>query len=304
MDKIKLIEQIKQLKGEDTLILAHTYQPPEIIDAADITGDSFALSVAASKTQAKRVIMCGVRFMAETVKILSPEKQVILAAPQATCPMADQISPERVRKFKEENPDIPVVVYINTNSALKAECDVCVTSSSAVKIVSQLPQKDILFIPDQNLGAWVQKKLPDKNIILWDGFCPIHSKMTASDVLSAKAEHPKAKLAMHPECPAEALQYADVIGSTKAIIDFALSTDEPVILGTERGVADYLIEKYPEKQFYHLCPDRLICPDMKMTTLDGLLECVKGNGGEEIVLDPQTSEKAAVCIDNMLKYGG
>lgn len=304
MNRKELSELIKREKGSDTLILAHTYQPPEIIDSADITGDSFALSVAASKTQAKRVIMCGVRFMAETVKILSPEKQVILAAPQATCPMAEQISPERVRKFREENPGVPVVVYINTNAALKTECDVCVTSSSAVKIVSQLPQKDILFIPDQNLGAWVQKELPEKNIILWDGYCPIHSKVTREDVLKAKAEHPGAKLAMHPECPAQALEQADMIGSTKAIIDFALSTQEPVILGTERGVADYLIEKHPERKFYHLCPDRLICPDMKMTTLENLLGCVRGECGEEIFIDDDISRKARVCIDNMLRYGG
>lgn len=304
MNKQDLIAKIKELKGEDTLIVAHTYQPPEIIDAADIKGDSFALSVAASKTEAKRVIMCGVHFMAETVKLLSPEKEVILASPEASCPMASQIDPMRVRKFKQEHPDIPVVVYINTNSALKAECDVCVTSSSAVKIVSQLPQKDILFIPDQNLGSWVQKKLPEKNIILWDGFCPIHNQMHEMHVLAAKKAHPDAKLAMHPECPADALQHADYIGSTKGIIEYAMSINDPVILGTERGVADYLIEKNPDRKFYYLCPEELTCPDMKMTTLEGLLACVKGEGGKTITLDEKTANGAAACINNMLKYGG
>lgn len=304
MNKQELLDIIAEKKKEtDTLILAHSYQEPDIIECADIVGDSFALSVAATKTDAKRVIMCGVRFMAETVKILSPEKTVILPRPRATCPMAEQISPERVRKFKEENPDVTVVAYINTTAELKAEADVCVTSSSAVKIVSSLPGKDILFIPDQNLGRWVQEKVPDKHIILWDGYCPIHSQITEQDVLRVRAQHPDAKLAMHPECPSESLTYADCIGSTSAIINYALNTDGDVIIGTERGVCDYLQIHHPEKNFFQLRGDKLVCKDMKMTTLTDVYSALTG-GGEDIGLEESLRVKAKRSIDNMLKYGG
>jgi quinolinate synthetase A subunit len=179
--KAKIVEEAKK---RDTVILAHTYQNPDIIDIADITGDSFFLSQKAKDLSEKRVVMCGVRFMAESVKILSPETEVILPVPSATCLMAEQISPERVREFKKNNPDTAVVAYINTTAALKAECDVCVTSSSALKIVKALPNKDILFIPDKNLGSYVKKQIPEKNLILWDGFCPVHDKLTKEDIIN------------------------------------------------------------------------------------------------------------------------
>lgn len=304
MQTEELLQIIKEKKKEtDTLILAHSYQEPEVIEAADIVGDSYALSVAATKNPAKRVILCGVRFMAETVKILSPEKTVILPKPRATCPMAEQISPERVRKFREENPGVAVVAYINTTAELKAEADVCVTSSSAVKIVSALPQKDILFIPDQNLGAWVQKQCPDKHLILWDGYCPIHSQINEQDVLRARAQHPGAKLAMHPECGQAPLAYADCVGSTSAIINYALNTDDDVIIGTERGVADFLQRKYPERNFFQLRGDKLVCKDMKMTSLADVYNALTG-GGEEIQMEEALRVSAKRSIDNMLKYGG
>ncbi len=299
--------QLEQAKRESgTLVLAHSYQPPEILELADLTGDSFALAQFARAQIAheyRRVILCGVRFMAETVKILSPEKEVILPAPDAGCPMAEQIAPERVRQFKQENPAVPVVVYINTNAALKAECDICVTSSSAVQIVASLPEKRILFIPDQNLGAWVQSQLPEKELLLWDGYCPIHAALTEEMVLACKRAHPGAKLAMHPECPPAALRHADMIGSTKAIIEY-IAQEENVIVGTERGVADAMRLRYPEKQLHYLAPETLVCPDMKKITQQLLLECLQGKAGEAIELDERLRKGALGCIEAMLRIGG
>lgn len=303
MTKTELIEQIKIAKKEkDTVILAHTYQNPDIIDIADITGDSYALSVAAEKLSEKRVIMCGVRFMAETVKILSPDKEVVLASKGASCAMAKQISPERVVEFKKQNPDVCVVAYVNTTTALKAVCDVCVTSSTAVKIVNSIENKDILFIPDKNLGAYVKAQCPDKNIILWDGFCPVHNQITAQDVLEARALYPDATVAMHPECPAEAVALSDMVGATSGIIDYCKRVDTPVIIATERGVCDYLNIQYPDRKFYQLAPEKLVCPDMKLTTLEDVLDAINGVGGEEIELPEDVRLAAKGCIDNMIKY--
>lgn len=294
---------LEEKKKRGIKILAHTYQTPDIIDIADVTGDSFKLSQAAEELDCDTVIMCGVRFMAETVKILSPQKKVILAAPKATCPMAIQIAPERLKKFRDENPQTLVCAYINTTAELKALSDVCVTSSSAVRIIDKLPNKDILFIPDQNLGAYVKKQVPDKNIILWDGCCPTHHSITEKDVIDAKAAHPGAKLAVHPECRPDVLAHADFIGATSAIIKYAIDSKDEVIIGTECGVCDFLCEKYPEKKFYQLCRHKLVCKNMKYTTLDGVYRAVCGEGGDEIELDEDLRLAAKVSIDNMLKYG-
>lgn len=295
---------LEEKKRSGTVILAHTYQSPDIIEIADEAGDSYALAQAAKKYENKRVVVCGVRFMAETVKILSPEKDVVLPVSGATCPMAEQISPERVAEFKKENPETAVVAYVNTTAALKAECDVCVTSSSAVKIVSAMPEKDILFIPDKNLGSFVAEKVPEKNIILWDGFCPVHNQVTAEEVKEIREEHPEALLAVHPECPAEVVKGADFIGATSGIIKFALSADKPVIIGTEGGVYDYLAPRNPEKTFYQLAPKKLICEDMKKTSLEDVYKALTGEGGEEIVLPEELRVRAKKCLENMLKYGG
>lgn len=300
----EILNEIKKLKEETgTVILAHTYQNPEIIEFADITGDSFALAKKSLAMGAKRVIMCGVRFMAESVKILSPETEVILPAPEATCPMAEMISPERVREYKKNNPEAVVVAYINTTAALKAECDVCVTSSSALKIVGQLDAKEILFIPDKNLGTFVKEHFPEKNIVVWDGYCPVHAKITENDILEAKKDHPEALLAVHPECEKDVVKHSDMAGSTAEIIDFALKSEKPVIIGTERGVADYLIPKYPDKKFYHLCPEKLTCKDMKYTTPENILLALKGEGGEKIELEEDLRIKAKHSIDEMLRLG-
>lgn len=306
MKNSELKQKIIDLKKQtNTLILAHTYQDPDIIDIADVTGDSFALSKAATKYDNPNVLMCGVRFMAETVKILSPEKKVILSHKNAGCPMAEQIDPERVRKFKEENPDVCVCAYINTTTALKTVCDICVTSSTAVKIVKKIEQKDILFIPDMNLGSFVKNNVPEKNIILWEGCCPTHHSITLKDVEDAKALHPDALIAMHPECRPEVAAKADMLGSTSAIIDFCNDNpDKEIIIATERGVYDYLTREYPERKLWQLAPKKLICSNMKKTTLQGVYDALNGNGGDIIELDENTRLAAKKCIDNMLAYGG
>ena len=305
MNSVELKNKIKRLKEETgAIILAHTYQEPDIIDVADVTGDSFFLSKKAAELKAKKVIMCGVRFMAESVKILSPDTVTILPVPSATCPMAEQISPERVRKFKEENPDSVVVAYINTTAALKAECDVCVTSSSAIKIVEKLSADKILFIPDQHLGSFVKAKLPEKNIILWDGYCPVHAQLTKEDVLSCKAKYPNAKFAVHPESPKEVVELADMIGATSEIINYAKATPGEVIIGTEKGVADYLtLHEENGSRFIQLAPEKLCCEDMKKIRLEDIVNALEGTAGEEIILPEDLRKKALVSINKMLELG-
>lgn len=306
MNTAELKQAILQAKKDTgTLILAHTYQAPDIIDIADITGDSFALSKAAAKMpEVRRVLLCGVRFMADTVKILSPEKEVVLSHRRATCPMAEQIAPERVRAFREEHPDACVCAYINTSTELKAECDVCVTSSTAVKIVSALPSRKVLFIPDQNLGSYVAQFVPDKEIILWDGCCPTHHSVSVKDVQEAKAKHPGAKIAVHPECRREVVALCDFIGSTSEIIDYCKQVSDDVIIATERGVCDKLSRDFPERGFYQLAPGKLTCPNMKMTTLQNVYDALLGNFGDVIEIEEELRVKAKRSIDNMLKYGG
>lgn len=305
MNKSEIIKKIVSEKEKRGIkILAHTYQIPDIIDLADVTGDSFKLAEAAKEIDCDKVIVCGVRFMAESVKILSPEKTVVLASPEATCPMAEQIAPERIRRFKEENPDVAVCAYINTTAALKEEADVCVTSSSAVKICKNIENDKILFIPDKNLGSFVAKALPEKEIILLDGCCPVHNQLTAEDVIAAKTAHPDALFAVHPEAPAEVVALADYIGATSGIIDFCLNkTEKEVIIGTECGVWEYLSLHYPERKFYQLAPEKLICKDMKYTDLNALLAAVIGEGGEEIEIAEENRMKAKKSIDEMLRLG-
>lgn len=298
-----LQDEILQLKQEkNVVILAHSYQSPDILEVADYSGDSYKLSVVAKDLPHQTVILCGVRFMAETVKLLSPEKTVILPVPVATCPMAEQIAPERVAAYKKEHPQTKVVAYVNTTTALKAECDVCVTSSSALKIVSNIPEKDILFIPDKNLGSYIQKMLPEKNITLWDGYCPVHNAVTVEDCKQAKAEYPHAKILMHPELPQEVLAYADVIGSTADILHHAMNAEEPCIIGTEKSIADYLNLVKPEGRFYQLSKN-LICPDMRITTLSDLYRALLGTGGEEIELNADIANRARKTIEEMIRLG-
>ncbi len=300
----ELQQEILRLKKEqDVCILAHSYQTREITEVADFTGDSFALSVEASKVKNKTVIMCGVRFMAETVKLLSPEKTVYLANATAGCPMAEQMDKEMISRFKVQNPSYTVVAYINTTTDLKTVCDVCVTSSSAVKIVKKLEAKDILFIPDCNLGSFVAKNVPEKNIKTLQGGCPIHAAVPYSAVEQARRLHPDALLLVHPECVPKVAEAADYVGSTKGIIDYAMNSKaKEFIIGTEIAIASYLAYECPDKKFYTLSKE-LICPNMKATTLVDVYNTLKGCGGEEMLLDDETMTKARVCIDKMIELG-
>lgn len=297
--------EILRLKREkDICILAHSYQGQEILEVADYTGDSYGLSVQASKAPQKTVIMCGVRFMAETCKVLSPEKTVYLSNPAAGCPMAEQMSREFIQKVKEENPNYAVVAYINTTSELKTICDVCVTSSSAVKICRNLKAKDILFIPDQNLAQFVARELPEKNIKYLSGGCPYHAGVTVADVKAAKAAHPNALLLVHPECPPQVSALADYVGSTTGIMEFAAKSDaKEFIIGTETSIVEHLQFSFPDKQFYPVA-DHLMCSSMKLSTLMDVYHCIQGTGGEEITLPDEIMKGARRCIDEMIRLGG
>ena len=297
-------EEILKLKKEkDICILAHCYQSPDILEVADFVGDSFALSVSASKVTNKTVIMCGVRFMAETVKILSPDKKVILANGEAGCPMAEMMDKELIEQVKEQYPDYTVVAYINTTSELKTVCDVCVTSSSALKICKSLDTDKILFIPDKNLGSYIAKQIPEKEFKLLSGGCPTHARMGISDVKKAKAAHPEALFLVHPECVPEVVAEADYVGSTTGIMNYAKESDaKEFIIGTESSIVSHLQLACPDKMFYPLSKD-LVCHNMKLTTIVDVLNSVKGIGGEEIELDEDVRLGAKRCIDKMIELG-
>lgn len=304
MNIAQLQQKIIELKKEkDVCILAHSYQAHEILEIADYTGDSYKLSVDASKVKNKNILMCGVRFMAETCKILSPEKKVYLAQPTAGCSMADQMDKQLISQVKEMYPDYAVVAYINTTADLKTICDVCVTSSSAVKIVNNMSEKNILFIPDCNLGDYVAKQCSDKNIKLLNGGCPIHACVNTEDVKKAKEMHPNAELLVHPECTPEVVATADYVGSTSGIMDYALNCDKKdFIIGTEISIAEHLQYMCPDKNFYILS-QKLICSNMKATTLADVYNCLADKGGEEITLDEKTITDAKKCIDEMIRLG-
>ena len=297
-------DEILRLKKElDVCILAHAYQSRDVIEVADFMGDSFGLSEQAAKAPEQTIIMCGVRFMAETVKILSPEKKVILSAQKAGCPMAEQMTVESIKELKKQYPDAAVVAYINTTAELKTVCDICVTSAPALKIVKSLPQKDIIFIPDINLGSYIASKCPDKNIITVQGGCPYHASVTVGDVENAKSTHPDALFLVHPECKAEVVAKADFVGSTTAIIKYAKESDKKgFIIGTENSIVEYMQYECPNKLFYPVSPS-LICRDMKLTTLPEIYNCLKGTAGEEIILDENIRVKAKHSIDEMLRLG-
>ncbi len=295
---------IKQLKQEkNVFILAHSYQSAAVTEIADYVGDSFQMSLAAQKTDAKTILLCGVHFMAETAKMLAPEKNVILANPHAGCPMAEQMEPEWIETVKAQKPGFQVVAYINTTAALKAVCDVCVTSSTAVKIVRNMPCEKILFIPDCNLGDYVKRQVPEKEIHLLQGGCPIHAAVTAEEVQAARRLHPNARLLVHPECIPQVLENADYIGSTSGILDYAkTSPDKEFIIGTEMSITEHLQLTCPDKKFYTLSK-KLLCPDMKITTLTDVYHALTGEGGLEITMSPDLMAKARVCIDEMIRLG-
>ncbi len=297
--------EILRLKKEnDICILAHSYVAHEILEVADFTGDSYALALKAKDVKQKTVLMVGVRFMAETVKILCPDKKVLLAHSQAGCPMAEQMDKAMISEIRKEHPEYTVVAYINTTASLKTVCDVCVTSSSAVNIVKKIEGKDILFIPDCNLGSFVKQEIPEKNVTLLNGCCPIHASVEEEEVLEAKKAHPEALLLVHPECKPCVAKHADYIGSTAGIMKFAKESDQKeFIIGTEMSIAEHLQYECPDKKFYVLSK-KLICRDMKLSTLMDVYNVVRGEGGFEIELDEDTITKARHCIDEMIRLGG
>lgn len=300
----QLQDEIIRLKKEnDICILAHAYQSHDILEVADYVGDSYGLSKKAALAPQKTILMCGVRFMAETVKILSPDKKVLLSNAQADCPMARQFNADDIKELKENYPGYAVVAYINTTTDLKTVCDVCVTSASAVKIVKNMKEKDILFVPDCNLGAWVAAQVPEKNIKLVKGGCPAHAAITREQALEAKKLHPEAKLLVHPECRNEVSELADYIGSTTGIMDYVKeSAESEFIIGTENSIVQHLQFEHPKKHFYPLSKD-LVCHNMKLTTLADVYNCVSGSAGEEIILSKEVRIAAKKCLDAMLELG-
>ncbi|MDF2524135.1 MAG: quinolinate synthase [Clostridiales bacterium] len=303
MDKKELIKDILELKKErKAVIVAHSYQIDDIQEIADMVGDSFALSKYCATSDAETIVFCGVHFMAESAKILSPQKTVLLPERDAGCPMAEMVNAEALREKKKLHPGAVVVCYINSTAEVKAESDVCCTSSNALDIIRSIKEKDIIFVPDQNLGSYVAKQVPEKNIILWKGFCATHHKIKADEVKKIKELHPDAQLLVHPECKPEIVELADYVGSTKQIIDFATqSSDSKFIIGTEMGVLYKLKKDNPEKTFYLMAPG-LVCPNMKKTSLLSLYNSLK-EMKYQIQLDEDVRLKAKGCLDRMLEIG-
>ncbi len=294
-------EKINKLKREkNAVILAHSYQNIEIDEVADYVGDSLYLSRMAAKTDADIIVFAGVYFMAQTAKILCPQKKVLLPDLNAGCAMADMINLNQLREFKSKNPDIKTVCYINSTAEVKSECDICCTSSNAPEIVKNLQADKVLFLPDKNLGRWVEKQLKNVQVITYDGYCPIHHNITVEDVLKIKKENPGVKLLAHPECKEEVSSLADFVGSTTAIMDFVKeSCDNKYIIATEKGVVDRLKRDYPEKEF-ELIKENLICSSMKVNTLEDIYNSLN-NETHEIKVEEETSRKALKCIERMLE---
>ena len=298
----QLSEKILKLKKEkNAIILAHLYQIPEIQEIADYVGDSYYLSQVARDAKEDLIIFCGVKFMAESAKVLSPEKTVILPAPNAGCPMADMAVVEDVEEMIEKYPDAFKVCYINSSYEVKALCDASVTSSSALNIIKNIPNKQILFLPDQNLGGYISEFFPEKEFILWRGFCPTHHRITAEDIIKAKEEHPNVKVLSHPECSKEVRDLSDYIGSTSGIINYATECeDKEFIIATEEGVLHQLKKKNPDKKFYF--PEVMVCPNMKKTSLQDVYDALDGKK-EEVILDEEIRKKALTSLENMHKLG-
>ncbi len=303
----KIQETILTLKKEkDVTILAHSYQAKEIVEVADYTGDSFQLSLMAQKANTKNIILCGVHFMAETVKMLSPEKRVFLANELAGCPMAEQMEPDIISQLKAKEPDRTIVAYINTTAKLKEVCDVCVTSSTAVKIVKNIKSDKILFIPDCNLGDYVKKQVPEKDIKLLQGGCPVHAAVNVNDLEKVKSKHPNALVLVHPECIPAIVEKADYVGSTSGIMDYVKNSNhDEFIIGTEMSITEHLQYKYLDKSFYNLSK-KILCPNMKITTLIDVLNTIKGidtSKAFEIIMTEEEINKARICIDEMIRLG-
>ncbi len=292
------INQLK--KDKNAVIMAHYYTTDEVQALADYVGDSFYLAKLATKTDASTVVLCGVSFMSESVKILNPNKTVLIPDARADCPMAHMVDVKKIKDLRQRYDDLAVVCYINSTAEIKCLSDVCVTSSNAIKIVRKLPNQNIFFIPDQNLGRYVAEQVPEKNIILNDGFCPIHASVTASQLQAMKKIYPNAKVLTHPECSEELLALSDYIGSTAEIIDFAQSCDsKEFIVCTENGVGYPLKRLNPDKSFYFL-GEGFCCADMKLNTPEKILHVLQ-TGENEIKIDEKIRLRALAPLNKMLE---
>lgn len=301
-EAMNIIDEINNLKIEKkAVILSHNYQLPEIQDIADFVGDSLELSRIAAATDAEIIVFCGVHFMAETAKILSPMKTVILPDLRSGCPLADMISVEEVALLRRKNPSAAVVCYINTSAEVKAECDICCTSSNAVDIVNSVPADEVVFLPDRNLGRYVSK-FTKKKIILWNGFCPTHENLKAEDVVELKKQYPDAKFAAHPECSEDVLKLADKVTSTSGILRYAKTdSSKNFIIGTETAILHRLKKENPDKNFIP-ASRKMFCQNMKYNNLELLHEALL-NEQPEIDVPEKIREKAFSVIDRMLKIG-
>jgi len=294
----ELAERIGELKRErDAVILGHNYQVDSVQRVSDHLGDSLELAHLATRTDASLIVLCGVLFMAESAKMLNPDKKVIIPSRSAGCPMADMIDAEELRSFKEQHPGVPVVCYVNTSAEVKAESDVCCTSSNAVRIVRALGSDRVLFVPDRNLGAYVATKV-DAEVISWDGHCYVHNMFLSEDVELAKAEHPGVPVVVHPECPPDVIAAADLVASTGGMMKLA-GEHERLIVGTEIGMLDRMNREYPKKDFYPLSAFA-VCRNMKMTDLPRLAWALE-HGQHEVVVPQDTLVRARATLERMLE---
>ncbi len=300
MSENTLSEEIARLKKErNAVILAHYYQIPDVQDVADHVGDSFQLSKLAAELPQDVIVFCGVRFMAETAKILSPEKTVLLPASDAGCPMADMVTEQDVLNLKKQHPEATVVSYVNSSTEVKALSDICCTSSNAIKVIKSLHQKKIIFVPDENLGSYCAQQIPEKQFVLFNGFCPVHEEVMAIDVKLARDQYPDALLVVHPECREDVRNEAAFIGSTGQIINYIDQTDHHTfIVGTESGIIHPLVQRNPRKRIVSLTLN-FVCPNMKRTTLGHVLKSLR-EMDEEIELATEMMDAARVPLLRML----
>jgi len=307
-DDVKYNESLKKTiaklkKQRNAVIIVHNYQRDEIQEIADISGDSLALSQAAVRTDADVIVFCGVMFMAESASILNPGKKVLLPVMEAGCPLADMITAEKLRAKKRQFPGAAVVCYVNSSAEVKAESDIACTSSNAIAVVRSLKEKDVIFVPDKNLGRYVQSQLPDKNIILWEGFCPTHIRVQEEDVLRAKDQHKGAEVLAHPECNPEVLALADHICSTAGMFTYARKSQaKEFIIATESGMLYKLHKENPGKRFYLPTP-HLVCANMKLITLGWVAHSLE-KMVYEIKVSPEIRDKAKKTLDRMLAVTG
>ena len=297
-----IVDEIEKLKKEKrAVILSHTYQPGDVQDIADFVGDSYGLSVQAMETKADLIVFAGVRFMAETAAILSPQKRVIMPVEDAGCPMAEMISPDELKEYKERYPDYLVLCYVNSTAEIKAMSDICCTSSNALKIAKQIPSdRGIIFVPDKHLGGWIQEQT-GRTMALWEGFCPTHAHIRPGMIKGMKEKHPLAKVLAHPEAPRESRDLADEVLSTGGMCRYVKeNTNKEYIIATEMGITHTLQRQNPEKFFYHV-DETIVCPNMRKGSIEAVYNSLLGLGGITITVPKEIARKALGSLNKMLK---